>query len=91
MRTYIAPNKKGEIAGIKVKALSLLTHNLELESVQPTCTGCIVKRLNICFKDELVEVGKEKEIHHRHLDTRPACFGNDPENKSKTPIFYVKA
>ena len=91
MRTYIAPDKKGEIAGIKVKALSLLTHNIELESVQPSCTGCVLKCLNICFKDAFTMSKDREEDSNPHLDTRPACFGNDPENKSNIPLFYVKA
>lgn len=88
MRTYIAPNKTGEIAGIKVKALSLQKRIIEHES---PCVKCVIKEKNICFKDVFIKEKGIKIIKHKQLDTRPACFGNDPENLRHVPVYYVKA
>ncbi len=90
-RVYIAPDKTGEVNKIKVKAVSLLGRSLAPKNLMPMCLDCCVKDMNICFKDEVVGVGEEKHIVHKHLSTRPACFGNDPENSHRTPIYYVKA
>lgn len=84
MRTYIAPDKKGIIAGIKVKALSLQNRNVD--NYDNVCASCVIKPLKMCFQYRAIG----SHISQKSLDTRPACFGNDPENIAKISVYYTK-
>jgi len=47
---------------------------LKNDTLPNPCYFCCLERLKIC--------------ENKFSDTRPACFGNDPENLSKKPLFY---
>jgi len=80
-RIYIAQNEIGVIQGVKVRA-KLLTNNTKYNvQCECPCKDCALKNKNICF-----EVVGEKRLS---LPTRPACFGNDPENLLSMPLIYV--
>ena len=73
-RIYIAPGSLGVIDGIEVESRVL--------TILPTgstssCKYCAVRDLGICFNNE-----------DKRESSAPACFGNDPENLSKKPLFY---
>lgn len=91
MRTYIAPNLKGEICGIRVKAVSLQRKNITTLCNKGACDICAIKKMGICFTNESIVNDKGKtEIYLKSADTRPACMGNDRENLHNTPVYYEK-
>ena len=47
---------------------------LKNDTLLNPCYFCYLERLKIC--------------ENKFSETRPACFGNDPENLSKKPLFY---
>lgn len=77
-KQYIAPGEAGEINGVKVLAVNI---PIKFNELTCPCLGCIISQEKICFSR------KDK----KSLDTRPACFGNDKDNKSRKPLYYVKS
>lgn len=75
-REYLKLESTGIIAGELVFAK---TFNGDAKSCQLSCKQCVFYAKNVCF---------DKRTKKR-LNTAPACFGNDPENKSKKPLYYV--
>ena len=73
-RIYIAPDRLGVVNGVEVESKVLTSMPTGSTS---SCKYCAVRDLKMCFD----KFGKQK-------DSRPACFGNDPENLSKKPLFY---
>ena len=74
-RTYIKPLYKGVIFGIAVRCVEVEIKNKGC--INP-CLKCVAEGLKMCIED-------------KSLDTRPACFSNDPENLSKKPLYYIEA
>ena len=76
-KQYIAPGEIRKINGVEViaKEFGLYTNWLER-----SCSNCEIKKQNICFDPKT----------KKSLPSRPACFGNDPENTSNKPIYYSK-
>ena len=76
-KTYIHPFTTGRIQGIKVLSVQIdVTKNIDINP----CLKCVIEPMQICFCKD----GKKR------LETCPACFSNDPENKSKKPIYFSK-
>lgn len=94
-RLYIAPERKCKIhiegKIIEIKALSL--QNRIVDTKQNICGNCALEKYKICFEYKAMPKTKTQASFVKiiHLDTRPACFGNDPDNLSKKPMYYVLA
>ena len=77
IKQYIAPGEVRKINGVKARAKKVF---IGMDDVRRPCTLCIIEKQSICF---------DPETKHS-LPTRPACFGNDPENLSNKPLYYTK-
>ena len=76
-KQYIAPGEVRKINGVEARAKKVFSG---MDEVRCPCTLCIVEKQGICFDPET----------KNSLPTRPACFGNDPENLSKKSLYYVR-
>lgn len=76
-KQYIAPGEIRKIDGVEVIAKEVFAE--KGEKICP-CVNCIMLRSNICFS----------KATKKSLPTRPACFGNDPENLSNKSLYYIK-
>lgn len=76
-KQYIAPCEIGRINGVTVLAKEVFP---EVDEKNCPCVNCIMLRSNICFSKST----------KKSLPTRPACFGNDPENLSNKSLYYIK-
>ena len=76
-KQYIAPGEVRKINGVEARAKKVF---IGMDDVRRPCTLCIIEKQGICFNPET----------KNSLPTRPACFGNDPENLSNKPLYYTK-
>ena len=76
-KQYIAPGEIRKINGVEVLAKEVST---EMDLRMCPCSNCITADQNICFDKKT----------KKSLPTRPACFGNDPENLSNKSLYYTK-
>lgn len=76
-KQYIAPGEIRKINGVEVMAKEVST---EMDLRMCPCSNCITADQNICFDN----------VTRKSLQTRPACFGNDPENLSNKSLYYTK-
>lgn len=76
-KQYIAPREIRKINGVEVMAKEVST---EMDLRIRPCSKCIIADQNICFDN----------VNKKSLPTRPACFGNDPENLSNKSLYYTK-
>lgn len=76
-KQYIAPGEIGRINGVTVLAKEVLS---EMNEKICSCVNCAILNQQICFSKATKKL----------LPTRPACFGNDKENLSNKPLYYVK-
>ena len=90
-RQYIAPESTTIIDGVETiePAMSRKINGVEviakefgdkLNFQNTSWTNWEISKQNICF---------DKSTKKR-LSTCPACFGNDPENLSNKPLYYIK-
>lgn len=76
-KQYIAPGEVRKINGVEARAKEVST---EMDLRMCPCSNCITADQNICFDKKT----------KKSLPTRPACFGNDPENLSNKSLYYTK-
>ena len=76
-KQYIAPGEIRKINGVEVLAKEVST---KMDEKICPCVNCVILNQNICFDN----------VTRRSLPTRPACFGNDPENLSNKSLYYTK-
>ena len=76
-KQYVAPGEIRKINGVEVTAKEI---SVGIDEKTCPCINCIMLRSNICFS----------KTTKKSLPTRPACFGNDPENLSNKSLYYVK-
>ena len=90
-RQYIAPESTSIIDGVKytepamprkINGVEVIAKEFgdKLNFQNTSCTNCEISKQNICFD----------KATKKSLPTRPACFGNDPENLSNKPLYYTK-
>lgn len=76
-KQYVAPGEIGRINVVTVLAKKVFT---EMDEKIRPCVNCIILDQQICFS----------KATKKSLPTRPACFGNDPENLSNKSLYYTK-
>jgi len=84
-RIFIAPGCTGRIEGVKVLAKEVGVNNPN--DIRP-CVRCLFECTGLCFATH--RDNKLKLTITKQLPTRPCCFGNDPENLSNKPLYFVK-
>ena len=76
-KQYISPGEIGKINGVEVTSKEV---SIGMDEKKSPCVNCVILNQNICFD----------KITKRSLATRPAYFGNDPENTSNKSLYYVR-